>query len=305
MIDLSKGVWPVMLTPFTTDGAIDWHGVDALTDWYIESGVSGLFAVCASSEMYHLTEGERYALARCVVKRANGRVPVVASGTFGGAMDLQAETVMKTAETGVDAVVALVCQIVPEELSDVHWQQEMDRLLDLTDDIPIGMYECPGPYHRLLSAEMLGWCASTERFCFIKDTSCDMDLIGPKLAAINGSGLKFFNANTPTLLDSLVAGGDGYCGTAANFYPDLFAWMCRYFENEPELAADVQRFLSVANKVAGHKYKSSAKLFLSMLGLPILPICRDKKETFKAEDYVTLKHLMEFADTQRSMLGLL
>lgn len=305
MVDLPKGVWPVMLTPFTADGAVDWDGVDALTEWYIESGVAGLFAVCASSEMYHLTEGERCALARRVVKKANGRVPVVASGTFGGAMDLQAETVIKTAETGVDAVVALVCQIVPEEATDADWQREMERLLTLTGDISIGMYECPGPYHRLLSAELLGWCASTGRFCFIKDTSCDMGLIRPKLEAIEGSPLKFFNANTPTLLDSLLAGGDGYCGTAANFYPDLFAWMCHYFENEPELAADVQRFLSVANKVAGHKYKSSAKLYLSKLGLPILPICRDKEETFKAEDHVTLQHLIEFADTQRSMLGLL
>jgi 4-hydroxy-tetrahydrodipicolinate synthase len=199
----------------------------------------------------------------------------------------------------------LVCQIVPEEASDADWQREMERLLTLTGDISIGMYECPGPYHRLLSAELLGWCASTERFCFIKDTSCDMDLIRPKLEAIEGTSLKFFNANTPTLLDSLLAGGDGYCGTAANFYPDLFAWICHYFENEPELAADVQRFLSVANKVAGHKYKSSAKLYLSKLGLPILPNCRDTEETFKAEDHLTLQHLIEFTDTQRSMLGLL
>lgn len=305
MIDLPKGVWPVMLTPFTEDGAIDWDGLDALTDWYMESGVAGLFAVCASSEMYHLTEGERYAVARRVVKRANGRVPVVASGTFGGAMDLQAETVIKTAETGVDAVVALVCQIVPEEDSDAKWQDEMDRLLKMTDEIPFGLYECPGPYHRLLSAELLGWCASTGRFCFTKDTSCDMAQIEPKLRAIEGSGLRFFNANTPTLLDSLLAGGDGYCGTAANFYPDLFVWLCHYYQNEPELASDVQRFLSVANKLAGHKYKASAKLFLSMLGLPILPICRDQKVSFKAEDYVTFQHLKEFTDNQRGMLGLI
>ena len=305
MVDLPQGVWPVMLTPFTSDGAIDWDGVDALIDWYLESGVAGLFAVCASSEMYHLTEGERYALARHVVKQVNGRIPIVASGTFGGAMDLQAETVIKTAETGVDAVVALVCQIVPKDASDADWRREMERLLSLTGEIPFGLYECPSPYHRLLSPELLGWCASTGRFCFIKDTSCDMDLIVPKLEAIKGQGMKFFNANTPTLLDSLRTGGDGYCGTAANFYPDLFAWMCHYFKNEPDLAADVQRFLSVANKVAGHKYKSSAKLYLSRLGLPILPVCRDQEETFKAEDHVTLQHLIEFSDTQRSMLGLL
>ncbi|MDA0712168.1 MAG: dihydrodipicolinate synthase family protein [bacterium] len=304
MIELPRGVWPVMLTPFTSDGAVDWEALDVLTDWYIESGVAGLFAVCASSEMYHLTEGERFAMARRVVRKANGRVPVVASGTFGGSVDLQAETVVKTAETGVAAVVALVCQMVHKEASDADWQREMDGLLKLTGDIPLGLYECPSPYHRLLSPELLAWCAATDRFCFLKDTSCDMDLIWPKLDVIQSKSLRFFNANTPTLLDSLLAGGDGYCGTAANFFPDLFVWICHYFEAEPDLAADVQRFLTVADKAAGHKYRASAKWYLSKLGLPILPICRDKDTPFNAEDHLTLQHLLELAETQRSMLGL-
>ena len=90
MGDLPKGVWPVMLTPFTVEGAIDWDGVDVLTDWYIDSGVAGLFAVCLSSEMYELTDGERLALAKRVAKRVDGRVPVMASGTFPGATENQA-----------------------------------------------------------------------------------------------------------------------------------------------------------------------------------------------------------------------
>jgi dihydrodipicolinate synthase/N-acetylneuraminate lyase len=30
-----------MLTAFHDDGAIDWSGVDVLTDWYIENGSTG------------------------------------------------------------------------------------------------------------------------------------------------------------------------------------------------------------------------------------------------------------------------
>lgn len=37
------GVWPVMLTPFDAKGEIDWASLERLVDWYIDSGVHGLF----------------------------------------------------------------------------------------------------------------------------------------------------------------------------------------------------------------------------------------------------------------------
>ncbi len=202
-LSISAGVWPVMLTPFTSDGAIDWGGVDALTDWYISAGVSGLFTVCLSSEMYCLSDDEKLSLAQRVVKRADGRVPVVASGTFDGAIEDQAEFVLRVAGTGVRAVVVLVCRIAGEEENDDIWRAKSERLLDLTESVPLGLYECPGPYHRLLSPELLSWAASTGRFVFHKDTSCAIDPIRAKLDVLKTSSLKWFNANTPTLLASL------------------------------------------------------------------------------------------------------
>lgn len=85
------GVWPVMLTPFHEDRSIDWDGLDALIEWYLAAGLSGLFGVCLSSEMYALTPEERVRLAAHVVKRAAGRVPVVAAGAFGDSPAEQAD----------------------------------------------------------------------------------------------------------------------------------------------------------------------------------------------------------------------
>ena len=34
----ANGVWPVMLTPFLDDRAIDWPSLDRLVDWYLEAG---------------------------------------------------------------------------------------------------------------------------------------------------------------------------------------------------------------------------------------------------------------------------
>ena len=74
------GVWPVMLTPFDAKGEIDWASLERLVDWYIDSGVHGLFAACQSSEMFYLSDEETQALTRFIVEKADGRVPVVASG---------------------------------------------------------------------------------------------------------------------------------------------------------------------------------------------------------------------------------
>src|SRR3954464_12316389 len=113
------GGWPPMLTPFGADGAIDWAGVDRLTEWYIEAGVAGLFAVAQSSELFALDDAERLGLARRgaqrgdararrVVQRGNGRVPVLASGTFVRDVGAQAECIKRLHDAGVRAVTVLV-----------------------------------------------------------------------------------------------------------------------------------------------------------------------------------------------------
>ncbi|MCD6083137.1 dihydrodipicolinate synthase family protein, partial [Candidatus Aerophobetes bacterium] len=157
--EVTKGVWPVMLTPFKENGEVDWSGVDALTDWYIEAGVAGLFAVCLSSEMYELTEEEKISLVRRVVKRSAGKVPVVASGTFGGSIKRQAQFIKKLWEQGAKAAVVIVCQLARRDEEDDIWLQNVSRLLELTDEVPLGFYECPLPYHRLLTPEILRWAA--------------------------------------------------------------------------------------------------------------------------------------------------
>ena len=52
------GEWPTMLTPFR-DGKVDYPALAELIEWYIAHKVSGLFAVCQSSEMFFLSKEER------------------------------------------------------------------------------------------------------------------------------------------------------------------------------------------------------------------------------------------------------
>ena len=293
------GVWPVMLTPFTSEREVDYPALEQLVNWYIDNGVKGLFAVCQSSEMFYLTLEERVAVAKCVLKAAAGRVPVVASGHVSDSMEDQIAEVNAMAKTGVDAVILITNRLAKENDSDEVWRENCKRLLaGIKSDIPLGFYECPYPYKRLLSIENIKWCAESGRFYFLKDTCCDIEQIKEKLEAIEGTNLKLYNANTTTLLDSLRSGATGYSGVMANFHPRLYAWLCEHIEDEK--ADELSAFLSMASLIERQYYPVNAKYHLKTFeSLPMETTCRVKEadgltDTFETE----VKMLDELAKLQ-------
>lgn len=282
------GVWPVMIVPFQEDGKVDYEKIPALVDWYLENGAQGLFAVCQSSEMYFLSMEERVNIAKAVVTAAKGRVPVIASGNICENPKERVEEVKNIAAAGVDAVILITNQFAEETESDEVWMENCRQFLSkIPEDIPLGFYECPHPYKRLISLENLEECAKTNRFYFLKDTCCDKELIGKRLQAIQGTNLKLYNANTTTLLETLRTGAYGFSGVMANFHPRFYTYLCRhYMEAEVD---ELQAFLSIASLIERQYYPVNAKYHMQKFShLPITTFCRtkdDKKltETFRME----------------------
>lgn len=262
-----NGVYPVMLTPFTNDNKVDFNGLGKLIDWYINAGVDGLFAVCQSSEMFFLSLEERVEITKFVVDRVAKRITVISSGHISDSLQEQAIELNAIAETGVDAVILLTNRLAKEDESDQVWLDNLKMLLDkLPKDLPLGFYECPYPYKRIITPELLKWCAETGRFYFIKDTSCDMENIKNKLNAIKGTGLKLFNANTATLLESLKEGASGFSGVMANFHPDLYVWLVNNFDKESARAERLGDFLTMASFIERQVYPINAKYHQKQLG---------------------------------------
>ncbi len=299
---LPDGVWPAMITPFKADKTIDWQGVDKLTDWYIDSGVAGLFAVGQSSEMFNLDADERLALAKHVVKRADGRVPVVASGTFGGAIPQQAEFIKKMHESGVEAITVLISTLASPEENDSIWQQRLEQLLQQTGDIPLSLYECPLPYHRTLAPDLVAWAATTGRFHLYKETTRNLGLVKAKVQSAMGTSLKIYNADTTALLESLKAGAKGYCGIAANFYPQLIVWLCEHFTDQPEQAEQVQAFLASVDNMIHHKYPLCAKYLRQRAGFDISDVCRVTDAVLNEYEIRSLDAIAYQADRQYQRL---
>jgi|ERR1035437_492141 4-hydroxy-tetrahydrodipicolinate synthase len=269
---------PVMLTPFKDNGQIDFNGLTELTEFYIKSGASGLFSNCLSSEMFELTEQERLHIVKHVVNVTGGAVRVVASGTFGGKIQTQADFVKKIYELGADAVIIIINMLANQDEPDEVFNVNMFKLLDLTCQIPLGFYECPVPYKRLISQEQLKLFVSTKRIIYHKDTCLDIEQVKLKLKAGDDSEFGLYVAYMGHAVASLKAGASGLSCIQGNYWPELIVWLCDNFNNASltKEVAKVQQFFIDNMEVMHNVYPATAKYYLQKKGLHLSTFTRQK-----------------------------
>ena len=274
---------PVMLTPFKENGKIDLDGLSLVTELYLKAGAKGLFANCQSSEMFQLSDEEKLLIVKHTLKVADGKVPVVAVGNFGKTIPEQADFIHKIYDTGVKAVIIVTSLIAEEQESNEVFDERIFELFNLTGDIPLGFYECPEPYKRVLSAEQLEKFTATGRIIYHKDTCLDIEIIRDKLKVTNDiDTFGLYDAYAVNAVASLKAGAAGLSCIQGNFFPELIVWLCDHFDdiNENENVNRVQQFLTDHMEVIHHAYPIVAKYYLQKRGINISTFTRTQTETF-------------------------
>ena len=101
--ETARGVYVIAVTPFTETGALDLDSTDRMVDFYLEKGATGLTVLGMMGEAPKLTADESRVFVRRVLKRVDGRVPVVAGVSAPGfaAMRELSESVMGDGAAGV------------------------------------------------------------------------------------------------------------------------------------------------------------------------------------------------------------
>ncbi len=262
-----EGIVPVMLTPFTEGNEIDYKGLEQLIDWYLAHGADALFAVCQSSEMLFLSLEERVALSQFVIDYTAGRVPVISSGHISPAIEDQIEELNAVAETGPDALVLVSNRLDPENQGSDTFLGNLKSVMDaLPATMPLGLYECPAPYRRLLSDEEVEFCAQSGRFVVVKDVSCDLNTVIRRVALVQGTPLNIINANAAIAYEAMQHGSKGFSGVFTNFHPDLYNWLYHHAAKAPEFAQQLAWFLSLSAVTETLGYPKNAKVFHQRLG---------------------------------------
>jgi len=275
---MEKKFVPVMITPFNLKAKVDLDAVSVLVEFYLAAGVKGFFANCLSSEMYSISEDERLELTRHVVKTVDGRVPIVATGSFGLTIEDKADFTARIYDTGIDAVILITGHYANVEDNDEILLRNFHKMFRLTRDIPLGLYECPAPYKRIITPDVFQQLLGTGRLVYHKDTSIDLEKVKAKLDVLNKGdyALEFYDAHTPNAMYSLQMGARGMSSISGNFYPEILVWMCDN-ANDPDKQEDIrwlQGELSRVDPLIHVAYPLSAKYFLQKRGLPVRTISR-------------------------------
>lgn len=266
-----------MITPYKKDGSIDYDTAEKYVDFYYDSGIDGIFAVCQSSEIFFLTLEERVELNRRVYARAKAleaqggrRFTVVSSGHISDTIEDQVKELCAVYESGTDALILITNRLdINNEGDDVFIKNAEELISKLPPEAKLGFYECPYPYKRLVTPKILDWALSTGRFYYMKDTCCDADVIAERCRQLEGSHFALLNANCQTLLESLRAGCQGYCGIMCNYHPALYAWLGNNFEKDPEKAELIQSVIGTFGFTeTGLPYPLSAKYHMNLCGIP-------------------------------------
>jgi 4-hydroxy-tetrahydrodipicolinate synthase len=302
-------VLSTMITPYTSDGHVDYDTACKYVDWYYESGLDGIFAVCQSSEIFYLSLEERVELNRRVYQRAktlNENFLIVSSGHVSDTLAGQVKELNAVYESGTDALILITNRLdIHNEGDDVFIANGEKLLAALPADVPLGLYECPHPYKRLVTPKILDWCRSTGRFAYMKDTCCDAAEIARRTAQLENSGFRLLNANAQTLLETMQSGAQGYCGIMCNFHPKLYAWLKNNWQVQPEKAALVQAALGSLAFTECLAYPLTAKYHMNLCGIPTETIGRSRKEE-ELTDYARscMQQMKLLTDRLEKELGL-
>ena len=160
---ICNGAWPILLTAFDGDNALDLPVIGALLDFYRDLELPGVLALGQASEMLLLDHDERLRVAECVARHPRAGLAAATVGNYGETLAEQADCLQRIHDMGTDvAVVALSLLPSPQGLAE----QLLELAKLVKPDLRLGIYEIPEPEHRLLSPDEVAQVAASGRFCF-------------------------------------------------------------------------------------------------------------------------------------------
>lgn len=213
-----QGSLPALVTPFK-DGAVDVPALEALVDWQIAEGSSGLVPVGTTGESPTLSHEEHDLVVATVVRRAAGRVPVIA----GAGSNNTVETVrLVEAAKAVGADAALV--VTPYYNKPTQGGLVAHFTAAAEVGLPIVIYNIPGRSVVDMSPATMAELAKHPMIVGVKDATGDLARVAKTRMAC-GAGFVQLSGEDATAVGFNAMGGRGCISVTANVAPRLCAEM--------------------------------------------------------------------------------
>lgn len=230
-----RGIATALITPMR-DYGVDYDSYGRLIDWQIENGVNALVTCGTTGESSTLSEEEHKEVVRYCVRRAKGRVPVIA-GTGSNDTKTAIMLTQSACNDGADAV--LLVTPYYNKATQKGLIAHFTAIADASEK-PVILYNVPSRTGCNIQPDTCAALAKHPRIQAIKEASGNISQIVETAAKTQGE-LDLYSGNDDQIVPILAMGGLGCISVLSNVIPRETVDICsRFFAGDIAGAAALQ-----------------------------------------------------------------
>ncbi len=230
-----EGIATALITPITPNG-IDYDAFGRLIDWQIAEGVNALVIAGTTGEGSTLTDEEHKEVIAYSVRRAGGRVPIIA-GTGSNDTAYALELTRFACEVGVDGVL-----VVTPYYNKATQNGLVKLFTQIADEstVPVILYNVPSRTGVNIEPKTVATLAEHPNINAIKEASGNISNIA-QIAALCGDKINIYSGNDDQIVPIMSLGGKGCISVLSNVLPAESVELCnRFFEGDVKASAQMQ-----------------------------------------------------------------
>lgn len=258
-----------VVTPFHTDGSVNYEKYAELIDMQIQNGTDAIVAVGTTGENATLSGEEHRDLMKCAVEAASGRVPVICStGSNDTAYGI--ETSKAAEKAGADALLWVTPYYNKTSQHGLirHYKMMLDAV-----GIPAILYHIPGRTGLTVKPETFAELSRHPMVAGIKEASGNVSYAA-KLISLCGDDLPVYSGNDDLTVPLMSLGAKGVISVLANILPRETHEICSLcLQNDFLAARDLaMKYMSLANALFADVNPVPVKEAMNMMGLGVGPV---------------------------------
>ena len=277
------GVYTALVTPFATDGSVDFQKLEALVEFNIASGVDGLVPVGTTGESPTLRTDEHLKVVETVVAKASGRCKVIA-GTGANSTAEAVELTEAAKAFGIDGTLQVTPYYNKPNASGLI--QHFSAVADL--GVPVVLYNVPGRSACEIPLEVVAELAQHESIVSVKEAAGSVQRVTD---IKNLCDIEVLSGDDSLALPMIKEGALGVISVASNIIPaEVVALISAALDGNFALAEELdQKYTQLFDDLFIDTNPIPIKAAMAMKGLleetyrlPMCSMTNDKKAALEA-----------------------
>ena len=285
--NIFRGLGIALVTPFTTDGEVDYKSLKKLVEYQIDNGADFLCILATTGEAPCLTKDEKDKITELVKEVNKGRIKIL---KYCGGNNTRAvvDEIKNTDWSGIDCILS-ICPYYNKPSQEGLYQHF--KAISQASPLPIVLYNVPGRTGINMKAETTVRLARDfDNIVAIKEASGSLEQVDD-IIKHKPDNFDVISGDDALTFSMVASGAAGVISVIGNALPKQFSRMIRLeFKGEYEPArkihhmfTDLYSLLFVDGNPAGCKaLLNDMGMIENVLRLPLVPTTIKTKERMAA-----------------------